>query len=272
MKNMLNFIFGNSDRISWKEMKILAQFPHLDDEGKRHVKIICDRILARTGGVVFAGPFSGMRLVPNSFLTSRPVWIVGCYESEIETAILDVISNPPSQIIDIGSAHGYYMVGLATQIDKINVIGFEAESEEHWKEARELAELNGVSERIIQKGYCDLEELKQVEKDNSAILCDCEGDELDILDPSKLLFLKTCRIICEVHDFYRDGATRILIDRFKGSHDIKLITEQNRNPFQYRVLDGFSKFDSILAVRETKHIPGRLTSGKFLFMKPRLNQ
>jgi len=251
---------------------VLSKYPFIDSADSEFVKALGDKVFRLTGGVVYSGPFAEMKLVPDSFLTSRPIWIVGCYEQEIDEALCDLITNPPASVIDIGSAHGYYMVGLATQISHIPIIGFEAVEEPHWQEAKLLAQLNGVSGRITQKGFCDTDSLNSVITDRSAILIDCEGAEIDILDPDRSPALKTCRIICEVHDFYRPGITRELVDRFKHTHDICLLLESKRDPAAFRILDGFSNAEKLLAVKESKHIPRGLTSARFLWMKPKLGK
>lgn len=250
---------------------LLAKYPFLDPDERVLIHDLASRIIERTGGVVYSGPFAEMKLVPNSFLTTRPIWTVGCYEQEIDEALCDLITNPPKKIIDIGSAHGFYMVGLATQIHDIPIIGFEADEKPHWLEARKLAELNNVSDRITQYGYCDTKSLDLVLDEGSAILCDCEGGELDILDPAACPKLKYCRILCELHDFYRPGVTGTLVNRFKNSHHIKLILEQKRDPSQFRILDGLTDSERILSTKESKHIPKGRTAARFLWLLPKAN-
>jgi len=248
--------------------EVTARFPYLNQNDREHMKSLAIKLLRRSGGEVFYGPLSGMKIPETCFLATRPIWIVGCYEQELEQTFSDIISNPPEQIIDIGSAYGYYMVGLALQTKTTILIGFEADADTHWREAEALAVLNGVSDRIIQKGCCTIQSLREVLKNACVVISDCEGAEVDLLDPSQIPALKTCQIICEMHDFYIKGATSILIDRFKASHKIRVIHESKRDPFQFRILDGLSDTDKFLAVRETKHIQGRLTSSRFLVMTP----
>jgi hypothetical protein len=249
--------------------KVLRSYPFLDERGWNFMRQLAEKIYQRTGGVVYSGPFAEMHLVPNSFLTSRPLWIVGCYEQEIHDALCDLITNPPIRIVDIGSAHGYYMVGLATQISDVPIFGFEEAVATHREEAKLLAELNSVSQRITQLGLCDVGALNSVIVEGSAIICDCEGAELDILNLDKCPALATSRIICEIHDFYRKEITRTLVDRFKKTHRIRLLLETQRDPNQYRILDGFSASERQLAVKESKHIVRGVTAARYLWMSPK---
>jgi hypothetical protein len=254
-------------KLKGDDSEIFSRFPFLREDDTKWLASISARILNRTGHTVYSGPFSGMKLEPGSFLTRRPMWATGCYEQEIEQALLEIIAKPPRRVIDLGSAYGYYSVGFATQIADAQIVAFEAD-ESIWLDAAKLADANGVRDRIEQRGLCTVSDLAAVGIPDSAVLCDCEGAEIELLVPDQLEFLKSSRIICEIHEFYREGATRTLISRFQQTHDIRVIIEQARNPAQFRVLDGLSPTEKWLAVRETKHIPGRVTAGKFLWMKP----
>ena len=174
-----------------------------------------------------------MRLVPGSFLTSRPMWIVGSYEKEIQGALNYAIGCGPQRVIDIGSANGYYMVGLAIQLPEATVIGFEAQAEGHWEEAKKLADANGVTERVVQKGRCATDKLREHCLPESFVLCDCEGGELELLDPFRVPTLRSCFIICEVHDCILPGLTGRLVSRFKRTHEITIVSEEARNPEEY---------------------------------------
>jgi hypothetical protein len=161
------------------------------------------------------------------------------------------------------------MVGLATQIADIPIVGFEEVEEPHWREAAELAKANGVKDRITQKGRCDSTTLHEILKPHGAVLCDCEGGEIDILDPVAVPALKSCRIICELHEFFRPHVTATLVSRFRDSHDIQLICEQHREPTRYRLLNGFTDSQKRIAVSEPKFISGGVTASRYLWMRPK---
>lgn len=255
---------GNSAKFK----RLAKIYPFLSPADWDVVAELADRVFARTEGAVYSGPFAEMRLVRDSYLTSRPIWIVGCYEKELFEAINDLIVRPPSRILDIGSGYGYYTVGLATQIQSVEVIGFEADKSQ-WEEAKELAKLNHVESKISQQGLCTIDALREFVTENCAIISDCEGAEDDLLDPKKLPILSTCRIICEVHDFYRPGVTGRIVSRFGSSHKVMLISERPRDPHGYRILDGLTTEEKILSVTESKHVRSKRTAARYLWLLPK---
>ena len=161
-----------------------ADYPNLNAEGREKLGELCKTLLHRTDYTVFAGPFAGMRLVPDSYLANMPMMIVGCYEQELHAVVNEVIARGPKALIDIGSAHGFYTVGFARHLPEARVVGFEAVVEEHWGQARLLAEANGVQNQVQQCGRCTVETLCSVCPPEALILCDCEGGEAELLDPA----------------------------------------------------------------------------------------
>lgn len=250
---------------------MLVRFPNLTWQEFDALKKLASIVLERSGGEVFHGPLTGLKIPPDSYLASKPMYIVGCYEQETHDSIYDIITDPPEQFIDIGSAFGYYTAGIALQTKKTRIIGFEADKS-LWQDAEKLAEFNGVANRIQQKGFCRIEDLKEVLGINDAIVCDCEGGELEILDPNAVPNLLKARILCETHDFITPGSTATLIDRFHSTHSIRIIHETPRNPMQFRILDGFSDVEKFLSVRETRYTEQRLTPGRYLYMKPKFSK
>jgi hypothetical protein len=230
---------------------------------------LCARILNETNGTVFTGPFAGMRIPPDSAIGLQPTAIVGCYEKEIHDDINEVICEAPKTLIDIGSAFGYYAVGLARSVYDCRVFAFEAKPEPHWKATRNLAEANGVEDQLDQRGLCTVDELNKCCVDGSFVLCDCEGGEMELLDPQAVPALRNSTMIVELHDFYVRGVTPALIKRFHGSHRISIRCEEPRRPRDYRVLKRLPAEWQRIAVEETRFIDGMITSARFMVLTPR---
>jgi hypothetical protein len=205
--------------------------------------------------MVFAGPFSTMKLAHGLTLSSDPKMIVGSYEQEVHDVINEIICAAPTNIIDIGAAFGYYAVGLALKIANTTVTAFEAVEEPHWRQLADLARINGVSTKIVQRGFCTADELEKACRPGSFILCDCEGGELEILQPAEVPALKYCKILVELHEFNRPNLLATLVTRFRDSHHVKIIEETERHPSQYRVLKTLPRGWRTVAVEETKWIP-----------------
>ena len=79
------------------------------------------------GDVVQEGPFQGLRLTT---LTRSEQWgpyLLGTYESELDSAWEAVFTGSYRQIIDIGAKFGYYAVGLAKRFPSTDVIAVDTD-------------------------------------------------------------------------------------------------------------------------------------------------
>jgi len=250
-----------------------ARYPDLNRLERTKMSLLCRALLKDTGHMVFGGPFSTMNLTDHLALAWDPRIIVGSYEEEVHQVINDVICMAPANIIDIGAAFGYYAVGLALKIANTTVTAFEAVEYPHWQQVAELARINGVSGKIIQRGVCTAEELARACTRESFILCDCEGGEVDILDPLEIPALKSCKILVELHEFNRPNLVPTLVSRFRDSHEIKIIEEADRNPSRYRILRTLPRSWRSVAIQETKWIPNKssrtTTWLRFMLLDPK---
>jgi len=253
----------------WEFATWPRRYPFLNASGREGVTALCRHILELSSNRVFAGPFAGMLLDPKSHLATKPMMIVGSYEREIHDIINLVIARSPNVVLNIGSADGYYSVGLARHLPHSKVIASEADLETHEKSARELAALNKVQSRILQQGACTLQNLKDTCVKDSFVLCDCEGAEAHLLDPEAVPDLRTCLIACELHDFYAEGLTGLLVSRFRNSHHIEIRCEGPRHPADYRILRNLPRVLASVAVAETRHVGNVLTSGRFMVLFPK---
>lgn len=250
-----------------------GRYPDLNRLEKTKLSVLCRTLFKNTGGMVFGGPFSTMKLADNLDLAWDPKMVVGSYEEEVHDIINDVICIAPAHIIDIGSAFGYYAVGFALKIANTKVTAFEAVEDPHWQQLSDLARINGVSNKIIQRGLCTAEELAKTCTPGSFILCDCEGAEVDILDPIETPALTSCRMLVELHEFNAPNIIATLISRFRDSHEIRIIEETERNPSRYRILKKLPRDWRSVAVQETKWIPGKssrtTTWLRFMLLNPK---
>jgi len=230
-------------------------------------------VLKRTNGRVFAGPCSGMVLPNNHYLAKNLSYIVGCYECEIHPFLYSCICNEHSQFIDIGAAYGYYVVGMALKLPlTADIIAYEGEPDRQ-AGTLQLAQANNVK-HIKQYGFCDIDHLKSVLKPRAFILVDCEGNELDFLFPNLIPALSTATIVCELHDFFRPGATQSLIQRFLLTHKASIVDETSRLPENYRVLNDLPKNVTANLIAEKRKFPASIdpnetiTFGQFLILTP----
>ncbi len=216
----------------------------------RHEHLI-RQLVARHGLVVQSGPFAGMVYVPHAVCSALMPKLLGSYEEEIRDSMMRLLddSRPYENVVDIGCAEGYYAVGLALRLTDIRVYAFDTDAlAQQW--CRDLARANGVSDRVIVAGECDLEQLRTLTQKRSLVICDCEGCELDLLQPEFVPGLRTADIVVELHDFIEPSISRTIQSRFADSHDIALISSVERSAVDYPMLHHLDDKDQRLALAE----------------------
>jgi hypothetical protein len=223
------------------------------------------------------GPFAGMRYIDGSIGSAYLPKLLGTYERELVSVIEAECVRRPRLIIDLGAAEGYYAVGLALRNPGARVVAFER-GEAGQIALLKMARLNGVPGRLEIRGGCgpsDLRDLLDSGKDehprvanpNPFILCDVEGDERRLLDPSAIPGLQSARILVETHEFIHPGITEQLRARFAPTHGVELIwqTSRLRSDFPFRGLGTWLLPKSYLAWAVSEWRPCRMC---WLWMRP----
>lgn len=189
-----------------------------------------------TGRVVATGPFRGMRYIDLDVApmgTPIAPSLLGSYEAELHPLFEDLIAQGFPRVVNIGSAEGYYAVGLALRMPDAHVFAFEAD-ENTRALCRAMADLNGVAERIHIEGLCVPDRLNElVGGDRTLVICDCEGCELEVLDPDVARGLRAATMLVELHDFVNPRITETMTSRFGESHQIQLVDIVERDPEPY---------------------------------------
>lgn len=186
------------------------------------------------GNKVLHGPFKGMEY-PIDSITSRHgiPKLLGSYEQELHFTLETIIteSNSYENIVDIGCAEGYYVVGLAIRTKK-NVIAFDTEPREI-KFCKEMARLNKVESKITTKDWCNSDFLKTLNENRCFILCDCEGYEAKLFDSDTISYLTKCDLLIELHNTDKINMAKLISKRFKNTHHIEIISSEPRNHSLY---------------------------------------
>jgi hypothetical protein len=181
-----------------------------------------ERIYNGTGDqLVLSGPFKGMKYLNETVWGPiEPKWI-GCYEEELHGIIDKVVDANYRTMIDIGSAEGYYAVGLAMRCPQARVLSFDTDI---WsrRQQRRLARLNGVDNVVI-GASCGWDDLAQHTSDRTFLLCDIEGGEYNLLDPVTCPALERFDMLVEVHPsgaLDSRAVSDVLKSRFDRTHAI----------------------------------------------------
>ncbi len=217
------------------------------NEGR--LRRIAQKIIRRFGPVVVAGPFKGMKLTPTVAEAVYNPMLVGCYEAELETVIETVITRNYDLLVDIGCAQGYYAVGLLLRMPKSRCVAFDMD-ETARRLCRDMGKINAVCDRLETRGRCEAAELDPILSRRAFILCDCEGAELELLDPASVPALACCDILVELHDFIVPAITQTIVQRFHTTHAVQIIEAVQKEPSRYSQLSFLNPKERAMAVRE----------------------
>jgi Methyltransferase small domain len=177
--------------------------------------------------------------------------LLGCYEANLHTHLLKSVTRGPRTVVNVGCAEGYYAVGLARLLPDATTFAFDINAAAV-AVCRQAAEVNGVSQRLVVDGLCTTEILGHLVARNRRplIFMDCEGGELELLDPARVPLLGNCDIIVETHDFIDRSITATLLERFGTSHKVELLAGGARDPNQFVELHSWEELDRWLLVDE----------------------
>jgi Met-10+ like-protein len=184
----------------------------------------------RTGCQVRQGPFAAMCYVRDSIGSAYLPKLLGIYERELSPCVEAICAQQPSLIVDLGAGEGYYAVGLAKRIPSAQLIAFEMDPIGQHVVAK-MAALNGVSERVEIRGKCEPRDLVDAlgDEPQPVVVCDVEGYEDQLLDPTAIPVLLRSTILVEMHEFVIPGITDKIQARFADSHVIERIWQESRS-------------------------------------------
>jgi SAM-dependent methyltransferase len=218
--------------------------------------LIQNTLVTQQGTTVMQGPLKGMNFLSKSAEGCHIAKLLGCYEQPLQPFIEAAINANYKTILNIGCAEGYYAVGMARRMPNTQVLSFDLNPNAQ-EVCTALAEQNGVSERVQVGALFKPADFEHYAGKGALVLCDIEGAERELLQPEVSPALKGMDIIVESHECLIPGITQLLIDRFKGSHQITLIQDDGQrrlvSPPQWFV--NFAHLDQLLATWEWRSGP-----------------
>jgi len=217
--------------------------------------LIENTMVAECGVVVQRGPFAGMTFVSHSTEGCHTPKLLGCYEAELHPFLHDVVDRDYDVVINIGSAEGYYAVGLARLMPSVNVYAYDTNEKSH-PVCRAVAEVNGVADRVKVGSTFHGEDFVRFSRSRTLVICDIEGGEVDLLDPRRFPALEGMDIIVELHDHLaRTPASTIVPSRFAETHEVTMVKHGGRDVPLPAFCDRLGHLDQLLAVWEWRQRP-----------------
>lgn len=223
---------------------------------ERHgVPLLARQFVAKYGAQVQSGPFAGMKYLDRAIGSSFLPKLIGSYERELHEIIEKLLPNHYDCVIDVGSAEGYYAIGLAMKLPgHPTVYAFDTD-----KAAQELcqrlAQINAVSEKVLVSGYCDTDLLQNTIRGRTLLICDCEGYEVQLLDADLVPALSHTEILVELHDTPQTSVAHLLKQRFSASHHIQIVDTAARDAQHYPNLDFLESEQKQIALSEFRNGP-----------------
>lgn len=209
------------------------------------------RFVERHGLVVSGGPFQGMRYPKRAVghVSTFAAKLLGSYELELHTAVRELVSQEPVTIVNVGAGEGYYAVGLSLVSPHATIEAFEADAGER-SQCRALARENHASDRVHVRGFCDTAALRDLAGPRVVLIVDCEGYEVELLDPSLVPGLVHTSILVELHPSAHEGLVDEVLGRFRATHDIRVIGMEERDASQFPQLAGMDFLPAFLLLSE----------------------
>lgn len=232
---------------------------------RSRVAVATRRLYHQCDGIVIAGPFAGMRYVGGAHSSQLGPKLLGTYEAELSQILGG--AGVYDRVIDVGAAEGYYAVGLLRYHSELRVIAFEESAAARAALSR-LARLNGVTERLDVRGFCDHEELNTAlaMPGSSMLIVDVDGGEGALIDPDRVPGLRTAPILVELHPHELPGIRRTITERFASTHEVAHISSVSRSRGDVPNVSGLSPSDVVYAAWEA-----RPDDQGWLWMVPRVN-
>lgn len=224
---------------------------------------LAEHLNATKGDTVLSGPFTGMRFGNRKSRPAHLPKLIGSYECELHEIFQHAIDQKFSTIINVGSADGYYAVGMALKCPQARVYAFEMD-EQSRSDCVLNARANHVEERISALGECDQLSLMKMPLEGSLILMDCEGAELDILSETIAPRLARTCLLIELHDVMRAGCGRIIWQRYEKTHDMKFIPAVSHPAENFFALAGLKARQQAMALDES-----RMGAQEWVYMTPK---
>lgn len=151
--------------------------------------------------------------------------LLGSYERELHPTLASLCAERSySLLVDVGSAEGYYAVGLARLMPNVRVRAFDTDVPAV-AFCREMAVVNGVADRVTVGGFCDFETLTAAVggQSRALIISDCEGYEIRLFRPGAGEALRRHDLIIEAHDYVDITVSPKMWEVFGSTHDVEVV-------------------------------------------------
>lgn len=221
---------------------------------KWRAKLIHNTITQKNGTTIAYGPFAGMVYDVSASEGAAVPRLLGAYEASLAPTIDAIVKSAPKLIIDVGCAEGYYAVGMALRLPDAHIWARDADASARTKCAH-LAEINGVSQRVKIGGIMTHQDFDICNQQRTVVICDIEGGEKDLLDPTFASGLQAADVLVECHPYADANMAGIIKNRFTPTHTIRQIDRAVDTDALPDWMDETNDLDRLLALWEWRSTP-----------------
>jgi hypothetical protein len=219
----------------------------------RQFDAISQKLSHTFGDVVLDGSFEGMKYCKDACVSFPPSKRMGNYECELSEVVEHIVSSNYDRIVDVGSAEGYYAVGLLTKTKSTLMFAYETTpGDRDW--LLQNSQLNGVSDRLSIGEFCTPEVLRGVIQARTFVFSDCEGYEDVLFDLDRCPTLASTDMLIECHDDTVQGITEKLQTMFAGTHNIVRIMPQPRDSSKWKFSSYAPWYIRTIALSDTRSL------------------
>ena len=218
--------------------------------------LISNTIITSHNTHVLQGPMQGLDYVASGSEGCLAARLIGCYEQPLLAFVEEAIHTDYASVVNIGCADGYYAVGMARRMPKTKMWAYDINPAAQ-DACRQLAQKNDVSERVEIGALFGPENFAQFANEKTLVMCDIEGAEQELLDPTLAPELAGMDIIVESHECIINGLTQLLLDRFSVTHEITLIRDTGQREFEVlpEGYENWANLDQLVATWEWRSGP-----------------
>jgi hypothetical protein len=214
-------------------------------------------IMKAAQGRVMSGPFTGLKVEPNTGWHSDDVApkLLGTYEHQLHPFLAEIFSfRKPTFGVDIGCADGFYILGCANRLPDSTFYGLDI-TDNAIAAANRNAEINGNPQNahfIKQNASSIGEYYKRHPSGRAFVLSDCEGWEANLPAVMDDAAKRRTDFIIEVHNLRDRDVKTELTQWLSSTHSIRVVTSKTADVNDIPSLQHLSDLDRYLCVAETR--------------------
>lgn len=251
-----------AEQIRQHALHLLGQGPQTHDQlnqvlrlfAKYRSVLIQNTVIQACGTRVQSGPFAGLDFLPSSAEGCHVPKLLGCYERELHGVVEAAVATAYDDIVSVGSAEGYYAVGLARRCPTARHFAYDTNPVAQ-QSCTALAARNGVADRVTVRGTFTPAEFAAFRGRRAWFVIDIEGGEQPLLEPLAAAELTEFDLLIECHDCFQSGTSDRLARRLAEMHAIRIVKQSNSAVTLPPLFDNLGHLDQLLAVWEWRSGP-----------------